>query len=116
MSQRAMVLAAAPHAENLKTGKFTPGLFTSVTRIGHGLRTKVNIVWLGTTLRLQAREHKLELRPGPDGVTAHFLVNGAETRSEKIDLNGDPEKLAKHWLDIVGPRPQEPIPEIVEEE
>jgi len=104
-SQRAGALAAAPFAENLKSGKFTQGLFKSVTRIGHGLRTKVNIVWLGTTLRLQAREHKLELRPGPDGVTAHFLVNEKEIRKQKLDLSSDPELMAKEWLALVGPRP-----------
>jgi hypothetical protein len=113
-SQRAGALAAAPFAENLKSGKFAPGLFTSVTRIGHGLRTKVNIVWLGTTLRLQAREHKLELRPGPEGVMAHFLVNEKEIRKQKLDLSGDPELLAKEWLTLVGPRPA-PIPEVEEE-
>jgi hypothetical protein len=115
-SQRAGALAAAPYAEKLKTGTFTSGLLSSATRIGHGLRTKVNIYWMGSTLRLQAREHKLELRPGPDGVIAHFSVNGEETRTQKIDLNGDPEKLAKQWLDMVGPRPEpEPIPDLDEE-
>ena len=90
--------------------------FTSVTRIGHGLRTKVNIVWLGTTLRLQAREHKLELRPGPEGVVAHFLVNEKEIRKQKLDLSSDPELLAKEWLAMVGPRPApEPIPELEED-
>jgi hypothetical protein len=116
-SQRASALASAPHAERLKSGKFTSGLLSSATRIGHGLRTKVNIYWLGTTLRLQAREHKLELRPGPDGVIAHFLVNDEETRKMKLDLNSDPEQLARQWLDTVGPRPApEPIPEPEEEE
>jgi hypothetical protein len=50
--------AAAPHAEKLRTGKFTSGLLSHSARISHGLRTKVNIMWLGTTLRLQAREHR----------------------------------------------------------
>ena len=55
--------------------------------------------------------------PAPDGVTAHFSVNGAETQTQKVDLNGDPEKLAKQWLDMVGPRPQpEPIPDLDEED
>jgi len=115
-SLRAGVLAAAPFAEKLKVGKFAPGLFTSVTRIGHGLRTKVNIIWLGTTLRLQAREHKLELRPTAEGVFAHFIVNEKEIRKQKLDLSGDPETLAKEWLDTVGPRPApEPVPESEEE-
>jgi len=115
-SQRAGALAAAPFAEKLKTGKFAPGLFTSVTRIGHGLRTKVNIIWLGTTLRLQAREHKLELRPTAEGVVAHFIVNEKEIRKQKLDLAGNPELLAKEWLDMVGPRPApEPVPDPEEE-
>ena len=110
LSQRASVLAAAPHAEKLRTGKFTAGLLTHAARISHGLRTKVNIMWLGTTLRLQAREHRLELQPTPEGVTAHFFVDDKETKKVKLDLSGNPEKLAKDWLTIVGPRPApEPI-------
>src|SRR5204863_5169132 len=93
LSQRASALAAAPHAENLRNGKFTSGLLTHVTRIGHTLRTKVNIMWLGTTLRLQAREHRLELRPTPEGIVASFFVNEKETKKQKIDLAGNPEKL-----------------------
>jgi hypothetical protein len=110
-SQRANTLAAAPHAEKLKTGKFTSGLLTHATRIGHGLRTKVNIIWLGSTLRLEARDHRLELHPAPEGVIAHFLVDGREIKKQKLDLNGNPEQLAKEWLDTVGPRPAAPEPE-----
>ena len=111
-SQRASVLAAAPHAEILRTGAFTSGLLTHSARIGHGLRTKVNIIWLGTTLRLQAREHRLELRPTPEGVMAYFLAGEKEIRKQRLDLGGNPEKLAKEWLDMVGPRPApEPEPE-----
>jgi hypothetical protein len=113
--QRASVLAAAPYAEKLKNGKFTAALLTHSTRIGHGLRTKVNIIWLGSTLRLQAREHRLELRPTPDGVMAHYFVAEKETKKEKVDLAGNAEKLAKEWLDTVGPRPiPEEIPDAEE--
>jgi hypothetical protein len=104
-SQRAITLASAPQAEKLRSGKFTSGLLTHATRIGHGLRTKVDIIWLGTTLRLQAREHRLELRPSPEGIMAHFLVDGQEIRKQKVDLTGNPEQLAKEWLETVGPRP-----------
>ena len=111
-AQRANVLASAPHAEKLRTGKFTSGLMTHATRIGHGLRTKVNIIWLGSTLRLQAREHRLDLRPTPEGVFAHFFVGEKETRKETVDLSGNPEKLAREWLGTVGPRPApEPDPD-----
>ena len=115
-SQRATALAAAPYAEKLKNGKFTAGLLTHATRMGHGLRTKVNIIWLGGTLRLQAREHRLELRPTPEGVIAHFFVDEKENKRQKIDLAGNPERLAKEWLDTVGPRPApEPVPELDED-
>jgi hypothetical protein len=115
-AQRASALAAAPHADKLKSGKFTAGLLTHSTRIGHGLRTKVNIIWLGGMLRLQAREHRLELRPTAEGVMAHFFVDDKETKRQKVDLAGDPERLAKEWLDSVGPRPApEPIPELEDE-
>ena len=112
-AHRANVLASAPHAEKLRNSKFTSGLMTHATRIGHGLRTKVNIIWLGSTLRLQAREHRLELRPTPDGVMAHFLTGETEVKKEKVDLGGNPEKLAKEWMGIVGPRPApEPVPDL----
>ena len=112
-SQRVHAIAAAPHAEKLRSGKFTSGLLTHSTRLGHGLRTKVNIIWLGPVLRLEARDHRLELRPAPEGVVAHFLVNGNEIKKQKVDLNGNPEQLAKEWLDTVGPHPEpEPEPDL----
>jgi hypothetical protein len=104
---RANVLASAPNAEKLRTSKYTSALLTHVTRIGHGLRTKVSIIWLGTTLRLEAREHRLELRPSPEGVTAHFLVGDKQVKTENVDLTENPEKLAREWMDSVGPRPPE---------
>ncbi len=91
--------------ENLRTSRFTSELLSAATRIGHGIRTKVHIAWIGPMLRLDAREHRLELRPSGEGVSAHFLVNGAEAAKERIDLTGKAEALAKRWLDSVGPPP-----------
>jgi hypothetical protein len=104
-NDRARVIATAPWAEKLKNGKFTADLLRHATRIGFGLRTKVRIIWLGTTLRLEAREHRLELRPAPDGVHAHWLVDGVEKKKEKIDLGANAESYARKWLDTVGPAP-----------
>lgn len=113
-STRVQTLAAAPHAENLKHGKFTAELLRQATRIGFTTRTKVNIIWLGTTLRLQAREHRLELRPTPNGVVAYFFEGDRAVREEPVDVSGNPEALAQAWLNKVGPRPPEPAPEFDE--
>ena len=98
-------LAAAPFAEKLRVGRFTAGLLAETARLGHGLRTKVRLAWLDTTLRLEAREYRLELRPTPEGVVAYFSVGGKETGHEPVDLNGRPAGLAKRWMQQVGPRP-----------
>ena len=90
--------AAAPFAEQLRTAPFTEQLMAQATRLGFAQRTKVHIAWLGATLRLEARERRLELRPTPEGVMAVFLKDGVEARQHKLDLSGDAEKLAREWL------------------
>ncbi len=97
-SQRASAQAIAPYAEELKKSPFTAGVLTQAARVGHSLRTKVHVAWLGTTLRLEARERRLELRPTATGIVTVFLENGQETRSEPLDLAGDPEQLIRQWL------------------
>jgi hypothetical protein len=101
-NDRVRATAAAPYAEQLQTGPFVKELLTHASVLGHTMRTKVHMAWLGTTLRLEARERKLELRPTSEGVVAAFLENNLEVRSEKIDLSGDPEKLAQSWLKVNG--------------
>src|SRR5438552_18453081 len=92
--------AAAPYAEQLREDVFTKELLNHATRLGFAKRVKVHISWLGTTLRLEARDKKLELRPTPEGVSAVFLENGSEVRAASVDLKaGDPERLAREWLE-----------------
>jgi len=93
-------LALAPLAEALKSGAFTESLM-------------VRFTWIGSDLRLEAKEKRLELRPGLKGVTAHYFVYGEETRQEPVDLNGDAEGLARRWLEEKTARPD--IPEIIED-
>ncbi|MGH9658751.1 MAG: hypothetical protein ACRD96_09415 [Bryobacteraceae bacterium] len=107
-SEKARVLAAAPWAEKLRNGKFTAGLLRDAARISHGMRTKVRILWIDRTLRLEAREHRLDLVPTPEGVVAQTSVSGSETAREMVDLAGDPELFARKWLDKVGPPPPPP--------
>ena len=97
-SDKAKALASAPFADALKTGVFTHDLLAHATRIGFSQRTKVQPTWLGTTLRLQAKDRRLELRPTPEGVLAYFFEDDEETGTELLDLNGSAEELAKRWL------------------
>lgn len=97
-AERLRAQAAAPYAEQLRTGPFTAELLNQVTRIGHSQRVKVHIAWLGTTLRLEARERKLELRPTADGVVAVTTENNRVVRSEPVELSGDAAALAEAWL------------------
>jgi hypothetical protein len=95
---RARVQSVAPFAEELKKGPYTEELLKQATRVGFSLRTKVNIIWIGTTLRLEAREKRLELRPTPQGIVAAYLENGQETGTQPLDLKGNPGDLVRHWL------------------
>ncbi len=95
---RAAAQASAPSAEELKKGPFTTALLRDAARVGHSLRTKIHIVWLGSTLRLEAREKRLELRPTAEGIVAARIENGRETTVEPLDLKGDPEQLIRSWL------------------
>jgi len=63
----------------------------------------VQITWIDTTLRLQAKDRRLDLQPTPDGVTGIFSENGNETLRRPIDLEGDPEALARQWLAVSDP-------------
>jgi hypothetical protein len=97
-SARANAHAVAPFAEILKKSPYTAELLKQATRIGHSRRLKVHIAWLGTTLRLEARERRLELRPTPDGVLAVYLEGNREIRSQRLDLEGSAEELVRDWL------------------
>ncbi|MCL5746453.1 MAG: hypothetical protein M1541_21395 [Acidobacteria bacterium] len=97
-AQRKQAMAAAPYAEELKSGPYTAELLKQATRAGYKLRTKVHLAWIGTTLRLEARDRRLELRPTADGVIAAFLEDNRETHTRPVDLNGNPEALVNEWL------------------
>jgi len=100
-STRASAQAAAPWAEELKKGPFTAELLKQSARVGFSLRIKVHVAWLGTTLRLEARDRRLELRPTSSGIVAAYLHNGAETRSEPLDLKSDAGEFVRRWLESV---------------
>src|ERR1700683_2672080 len=71
-AERERAIAAAPWAERLKSGPYVKALMRELTRMGHSRRMKVNFIWIGTTLRVEARENRFELQPTPHGVDAVF--------------------------------------------
>ena len=95
---REFAVASAPWAERLKQGPFAKALMQQATLAGRQRRIKVDLMWIGTTLRLEARGHRLELRPGPDGVAAVFLRGSEQVRRELVDLEGDPQMLTTDWM------------------
>jgi hypothetical protein len=95
---RTRTLAVAPYAEQLKNGKYTAALLDHAVRIGHTQRTKVQITWIDTKLRLQAKDRRLELQPTPDGILVAFSGDDPPRAGRSLDLNSDPEVLALEWL------------------
>lgn len=98
-AERASSAAVQPWADQLKASPFTQALLEHATLAGHQQRAKVYIAWIGKNLRLDLREHRLELRPTPEGITAVYAVGGEERRTEPVDLNSDPAALVARWLE-----------------
>src|SRR5260370_3739490 len=96
---RSVALQIVPHAEALRNGPFKDGLLTACRDIGHRRRILVRLVWVDSTLRLEAGAKKLELCPTPSGVLAVFFNGSREQESTPIDLSSDPVTLAEEWLE-----------------
>jgi hypothetical protein len=97
-ADRERAIAAAPWAEQLKNGPFAPALIQQAIRAGHTRRTKVHLAWIGTTLRLEARGQRLELRPMAGGVDGVMLDGEREVQRDVVDLGGSPESLIGIWM------------------
>lgn len=96
--ERTRALQLAPWAEKLKNSEYTKKLFNESALVGHRLRAKVYMAWLGDILRLEAKGRWCELRPQPDGIEAEFVRPDGTTGMEKLDLTGEPGKLLQEWL------------------
>jgi hypothetical protein len=99
--EKARAKASAPWAERLKQDPWAQSLMRQASRAGYQRRIKVNLAWLGTTLRLEARGYRLELRPQPDGIAAVFLRGTEESKRQTVDLKKDPQKLVAEWMVIL---------------
>ena len=95
---RAETQAAAPYAEQLKKSAFTSDLLKHAARVGFEKRTKVHVAWLGSSLRLEARERRVELRPTGSGIRAIYVDDGQEVRNEPLDLDSSAEAFIRAWL------------------
>jgi hypothetical protein len=96
---QARLRAIAPWAEKLKTSDYTKKLFDEAALAGHRIRTKIYMAWMDSTVRLEAKGRRLELRPTPDGIVAAFIQPGGETVTEPLDLEGEPQLLLNKWLE-----------------
>jgi hypothetical protein len=100
-AERERTKASAPWADKLKRAPWTQTLMQKVTRAGHQRRIKVNLLWIGTTLRLEALGHKLEVRPEPNGIKAVFLQGPQELEQQDVDLAADSDELIHEWMLIL---------------
>jgi hypothetical protein len=90
----------APHVDTLKNSPYTHSLLSTARTLGHSLRTFIDTTWIGTTLRLQVRVHRLELRPTPEGIVAVFIEEGDEIKSEPLNMSEPAEALLRRWLEV----------------
>lgn len=95
-ADKTQAIAAAPWADRLKSSPYTAKLMRDATRAGFSRRIKVNLVWIGRTLRLEALEQRLELEPTSRGIEAVM-----EDRRVPVDLDGDPDGLIITWMEIL---------------
>jgi hypothetical protein len=101
-AEREQAIAAAPWAERLKKSAYVPKLMQDLTRAGFSRRMKVNFVWIGRNLRLEAMDERVELEPTPGGVEAVF-----PDRRMPVDLDGNPDALILQWMEMLDRKRQE---------
>jgi hypothetical protein len=96
--ERTRAVAIGPWADLLKNGPYTQKLFEDAALAGHRIRTKIYMAWFEDTLRLEAKQRRLELRPTAEGIVAAFIETDGATRTRAVDLEGEPSKLLGEWL------------------
>jgi hypothetical protein len=97
-SERDGALAAAPWADRLKNSEFTKNLMGAAALMGHKLRAKIYMAWLGSSLRFELKQRRLELRPTAEGIVAVFMEGNNEITSREVDLDSSPEALLDEWV------------------
>ena len=98
-AERNASILRAPHVEALRDSAFTSELLGQCRVVGREQRVLVQFTWIGETLRLDAKEKRMELVPTAEGIVAVFSVDGAETAQEKVNPETDnAAALARRWL------------------
>ncbi len=95
---RTSAAARAPFVRALKTSAFTGQLLGGCRKLGPAKGVYVQVTWVDEALRLEVREHRLQLTPTGEGVVAVYSEGGEERRREAVDLEADGEALAAAWL------------------
>src|SRR5271154_2531569 len=75
-ADRYAALQRAPYADALKNSAYTSELLTQCRTIGHGQRVLVRFTWIGESLRLDAKNKRMELTPTPEGIVAVLSSGG----------------------------------------
>jgi hypothetical protein len=98
-AERNAALLRAPFVEALKSSAFTSELLTQCRTIGHGQRVLVQFVWVGETLRLNAKNKRMDLTPSAEGIVVVMSLDGMETDRTTVDPNkDDAAALARRFL------------------
>jgi hypothetical protein len=94
-ADRNTALLRAPHVEALKNSAFTSELLTQCRTIGHGQRVLVRFTWIGESLRLDAKDKRMELTPTAEGIVA-VMSSGEQAMVDP--QSDDAGALARRWL------------------
>jgi len=97
-AERASELAVAVWAEKLKKSPYAQDVLAEAARLSHQIRSRIQVTWMDTGLKLAFKERRLELRPTADGIVAVFLRDGKEEKTALVDLNANGSKLVHDWL------------------
>jgi hypothetical protein len=98
--ERTRAAAVGPWAERLKTSAYTQKLFEEAALAGHRIRTKIYMAWFDDTLRLEAKQRRLELRPTAEGIVGAFIEPDGATQTQAVSLEGNPAELLQQWLAV----------------
>lgn len=97
-AERASELALAVWAERLKKSPYAQNVLAEAARLSHQIRSRIQVTWMDTGLKLVLKERRLELRPTADGIAAVFLRDGKEEKIAVVDLDANGSELVHDWL------------------